>query len=96
MYNNLDVFTWKHEDMVGIDPRVSWHHLKIDPTPNPHRQKRTTLNLERYEALKDKVKKLIDNCFIQELTYPNWVSNLVLIKKHNEKWRVCIDFSNLN
>lgn len=28
--DNLDIFVWKHEDMVGIDPKVSYHHLKID------------------------------------------------------------------
>ena len=27
---------------------------------------------------------------------PNWLSNPVLVKKKNEKWRTCIDFTNLN
>lgn len=27
---NLDVFTWRHEDMQGINPKVSYHHLKIN------------------------------------------------------------------
>lgn len=94
--NNLDVFAWKHEDMVGIEPKISCHHLKIDPKATPNRQKRRALNPERYEALKDEVKKLIDNHFIRESIYPKWVSNPVLVKKHNGKWRVCVDFSNLN
>lgn len=34
---NFDVFAWKHEDMVGIDPWVSFHHLNINPTYAPHR-----------------------------------------------------------
>lgn len=34
---NLDVFAWKHEDMVGIDSKVSCHHLKIDFNVAPHR-----------------------------------------------------------
>ncbi|CAA3002317.1 Hypothetical predicted protein, partial [Olea europaea subsp. europaea] len=25
-----------------------------------------------------------------------WVSNSVLVKKYNGKWRVCINFTNLN
>lgn len=93
---NLDVFAWKHGDMVGIDPKVSCHHLNIDPKFTSHRQKRRTLNPERYEALKEEVHKLVSNGFIREATYPKWVSNPVLVKKHNGKWRVCIDFSNLN
>ncbi len=27
---------------------------------------------------------------------PDWLSNVVVVKKKNEKWRVCIDFTNLN
>jgi ribonuclease HI len=96
LVRNLDVFAWKHGDMVGIDPRDSCHHLNIDPKATPHRQKRRALNPERYEALREEVKKLIDNGFVRESMYPKWVSNPVLVKKHNGKWRVCIDFSNLN
>lgn len=96
LHKNLDVFVWRHEDTVGIDPKVSCHHLKIDPKVAPHRQKRRALNLERYEALKEEVQKLIKNGFIREVIYPKWVSNSVLVKKQNDKWRVCIDFTNLN
>jgi len=28
--------------------------------------------------------------------YPDWLSNPVLVKKKNEKWRLCINFTNLN
>lgn len=93
---NLDVFAWKHEDMVGIDPRISCHHLNINPSYAPHRQKRRTLNPERYEALKDEVSKLSHSGFIREAIYPRWISNPVLVKKSSGKWRVCVDFTNLN
>lgn len=46
--------------------------------------------------LKDEVQKLIKNGFIRKVIYPKWVSNLVLVNKHNGKWRVCIDFFDLN
>lgn len=70
--------------------------MKIDPKANPHRQNRRALNLERCEALEDEVPKLIFNYFIRESTYLRWMSNLVLVKKHNEKWKVCVDFTNVN
>ena len=25
-----DIFSWSHEDMLGIDPRIMCHHLAID------------------------------------------------------------------
>jgi len=34
--------------------------------------------------------------FIREALYPEWLANPVLVKKKNGKWRVCIDFTNLN
>jgi len=27
--------------------------------------------------------------------YPNWLANVVMIKKDNEKWRMCVDFTDL-
>ena len=34
--------------------------------------------------------------FIHEVYYPKWVANVVLVKKANEKWRICVDFTDLN
>ena len=33
---------------------------------------------------------------IREVLYPQWLSNTVVVKKKNGKWRVCVDFTNLN
>ena len=34
--------------------------------------------------------------FIWEVYYPNWLDNLVIVKKANGKWRMCVDFTDLN
>ena len=34
--------------------------------------------------------------FIREVFYRNWLENVVMVKKNNGKWRMCIDFTNLN
>ena len=34
--------------------------------------------------------------FIREELYPNWIANLILVLKPNNKWRVCIDITNIN
>lgn len=33
---------------------------------------------------------------IREAEFPKWVSNPVVIKNKNGKWRLCIDFADLN
>ena len=34
--------------------------------------------------------------FIREVYYPKWLANVVMVKKSNGKWRMCVDFTNLN
>ena len=34
--------------------------------------------------------------FIKEVYYPNWLANIVMVKKANGKWRMCVDFTDLN
>ena len=36
------------------------------------------------------------NLAIRETEFPEWISNPVVVRKKNEKWRVCIDFTDLN
>ena len=34
--------------------------------------------------------------FVQEGYYPNWLANVVMVRKANGKWRMCVDFTDLN
>ena len=34
--------------------------------------------------------------FISEAKYTTWISNVVLVKKSNGKWRMCVDYTDFN
>ena len=44
----------------------------------------------------EEVGKLQEVGFIREVYYPDWLMNMVMVKKANGKWRMCVDFTDLN
>jgi len=40
--------------------------------------------------------KLLTAGFIREVYYPKWLTNVVMVKNSNGKWRMCVDFTDLN
>ena len=93
---NIDVFAWSHKDMPGIDPSVITHRLNVHPSSKPMRHKKRVFAPERDNAIKEKVQKLTLAKFIREVYYPDWLANVVMVKKANRKWRMCVDFTDLN
>ena len=68
----------------------------MDPKIKPVQQKRRVFAPEQNQAVTDEVSKLLSTGFIQEVYYPDWLANVVLVKKTNGKWRMCVDFTDLN
>ena len=93
---NQDVFVWSHKDMPGIDPSIIVHRLNVNPASSPIRQKKRVFTQERDKAVAEEVRKLLEAGFIREVYYPDWLANVVMIKKNNGKWRMCVDFTDLN
>ena len=93
---NKDVFAWKQADMGSIDPTVITHRLNVSPSFKPIKQKRRSFAPERQKAINEEVGKLFQAGAIREVEYPEWLANVVLVKKANGKWRLCIDFTDIN
>ena len=51
---------------------------------------------ERQKTAQAEVQKLLDVSVICEVQYPKWLANVVMVRKKNRKWRMCIDFTILN
>ena len=82
--------------MPGIDPSVITHHLNVYPSSKLVCQKKRVFAPERDNDNKEEVQKLTTTQFIQEVYNPDWLANVVMVKKANGKWRMCVDFTDLN
>jgi hypothetical protein len=54
------------------------------------------MSKEKVKAVEAEVQRLQDAKVITEVKYPVWLANTVLVKKKNRKWRICVDFTDLN
>ena len=92
----MEVFAWKQEDMGGVDPAVITHRLNVNPSFKSVKQKRKSFAPEKQKAINEEVGKLLQAKAIREVEYTKWLANVVLVKKANSKWRLCIDFTYIN
>ena len=93
---NADLFACSAADMLGIDPSVACHQLTVDPSVSIVAQRRRKQSPKKSEAAENAVKDPIEANFVFEAKYTTWLSNVVLVKKYNGKWRMCVDYTDLN
>nr|GEW02576.1 reverse transcriptase domain-containing protein [Tanacetum cinerariifolium] len=93
---NLDIFAWQPSDMTGVPRSVAEHRLNIQEGYTPVRQKKRGQAPKRARAIQAEVQKLVDARIMREVYYHDWLSNPVMVKKHDGSWRMCVDFTDLN
>ena len=78
---NMDVFAWRHSDMVGISSIVASHKLNVLPTTKPVRQRMRRFHPNRHQIIQTEVDNLLAAGFIREVKYPEWLNNMVVVPK---------------
>ena len=96
MNDNMDFFAWSAYEAPGIDPNFICHHLNMNTRVVPKRQPLWRSSKEHAKAVKDEVIKLKQVGAIKETFYLEWLANTMVVKKKNEKWQLCVDFTDLN
>nr|KYP55571.1 Transposon Ty3-I Gag-Pol polyprotein [Cajanus cajan] len=82
--------------MLGIDADFICHRLAIHKEARPVAQRKRKVGGEKGEAIVSETQKLLNADFIREVRYTTWLANVVLVKKNSGKWRMCVDYTDLN
>ena len=93
---NVDVFEWQASDIPGVPREVIEHHLAVCPHARPVKQKVRKQALERQEFITEEIRKLEAASLVRGVLHPTWLANPVVVRKANAKWRLCIDYTDIN
>ncbi|XP_075659007.1 uncharacterized protein LOC142628855 [Castanea sativa] len=82
---NIDVFAWSAYEALGVDPNFICHHLNINPSVIPKKQPPRGSFKEHSNAIKEEVTILKRAGAIKEVFYPEWLANIMVVKKKSGK-----------
>ena len=79
-----------------VNPVNASHKLNVLPSAQPIRQRVRRFHPDRHQIIQAEVDNLLKAKFIREVKYPEWLVNVVVVPKKGGKWRVCVDYTDLN
>ena len=82
--------------MTKISPTHTSHRLNVAPSAKLVRQKVRHFHPDHHLVIQTGVDNLLQNRFIRAMKYPEWMANVVVVPKKGNKWRVCVDYKDLN
>ena len=72
------------------------HKLNVVLSARPVRQIVRPSHLDCHQIIQAEVDNLLKVGFIKEVKYLEWFTNVVEVPKKGGKWRVCVDYTDLN
>jgi hypothetical protein len=69
LHENSDVFAWLARDLQGVSRNLAQHNLNVAKGAKPQKQKLRKISIERAEATKAKVQRLLDARVIRSVQY---------------------------
>ena len=82
--------------MTEISPAHSCHKLNVVPSARPIRQRVRRFYPDRHQVIQAEVDNLLKAGIIKEIKCPKWLANVVVVPKKCGKWRVCVNYTDLN
>ncbi|XP_042450634.1 uncharacterized protein LOC122035286 [Zingiber officinale] len=87
LIHNRDVFAWSTEELPGAKPKIAEHKLHLLSNSRPVKQKKRNFSVDQNKIIRAEVDQLRKASHVREVQFPSWLSNVVLVKKPNNKWR---------
>ncbi|GJV81092.1 reverse transcriptase domain-containing protein [Tanacetum coccineum] len=81
---------------IGGESFNTEHRINELKHLEPVKQKKRSLAPERNKAIHTQVEELTKANILREVKYQTWVSNPVIVKKASERWKLCVDFMDIN
>ena len=91
--NYIDIIATSSEELTPSD--LSPHKIVLKERTKPINQRFYRLTKLKSDILKEELTKLINKKLI-EPSSSEWSSPVVLVPKHNGKWRMCVDYRKVN
>ena len=82
---NVDVFAWSPYEVPGVDSEFIVHKFNVDPSFPPKKQKLRRVAKKHVEVVKSEVQRQKEAGVIREIFFPEWLVNIVVVKKKNGK-----------
>jgi hypothetical protein len=70
--------------------------LDVSKTTKPIKQKLRWFARDKKEAIRVEVNRLLATGFIKEVHHLEWLANPILVRKKNNEWRMCVDYTDIN
>ena len=96
LHDYVEIFAWSYEEIPGLGMDIVVHHLPIKEDCPPVKQKVHRMRPEMSEKIKAKVLKQFNVVFLAVTSYPQWVANVVLVPKKDDKVQMVVDYRDLN
>jgi hypothetical protein len=82
--------------MPGLDRSIIEHRLPLKKGFRPFQQRAHQMRTEVLEEVKKEIEKMLEAGFIRSCRYAEWISSIVPVQKKDGRWRVYVDFRDLN
>lgn len=82
--------------MEGTSREVAEHILSINPEYKPIQHRARQFSGEKDAVIQEEVAKLLRAGIIEDVQYPTWIANVVMVLKASKKWRMPVDYVDLN